>query len=262
MSTTTRARPRRLIVAGAPAAAEPSSLPKTRPTRELFAAYRAMFRHFNRELFAAELPEIVLNFSRKNGSSGFFAPERWERSAVAGVASAESTHEISLNPDRLSQDPPVEVCGTLVHEMAHLWQHVAGSAPSKGYHDRQWADKMEGLGLMPSSTGAPGGARTGTKMADYPIPGGRFLEAFKSLPPEALLPWRARTPAPRAPRAGADERGEGAEGEEGAGEPKPPKDPSKVKFTCPHCGANAWGRVGLALLCGLVDCDAAKMERA
>jgi transcription elongation factor Elf1 len=29
---------------------------------------------------------------------------------------------------------------------------------------------------------------------------------------------------------------------------------SKTRFTCPECGANAWGKAGLNLVCG--DCDA------
>jgi hypothetical protein len=38
--------------------------PATTPTRQQFAAYEAMFIHFNRELFAGELPDVFLNFSR------------------------------------------------------------------------------------------------------------------------------------------------------------------------------------------------------
>lgn len=43
--------------------------------------------------------------------------------------------------------------------------------------NEEWADKMEGIGLMPSSTGKPGGSRTGEKMADYAIEGGLFMQA-------------------------------------------------------------------------------------
>ncbi|HBZ8419050.1 TPA: zinc metalloproteinase Mpr protein, partial [Escherichia coli] len=30
---------------------------------------------------------------------------------------------------------------------------------------------------------------------------------------------------------------------------------TRVKFTCPDCGANAWGKPSLNLICG--DCDVA-----
>jgi hypothetical protein len=38
---------------------------------------------------------------------------------------------------------------------------------------------------------------------------------------------------------------------EGAAKPK--KSGSRVKYTCPGCGANAWGKDGLRLICA--DCD-------
>jgi hypothetical protein len=33
----------------------------------------------------------------------------------------------------------------------------------------------------------------------------------------------------------------------------PKKSGNRVKYTCPSCGANAWGKVGLHLICA--DCD-------
>jgi hypothetical protein len=36
-----------------------------------------------------------------------------------------------------------------------------------------------------------------------------------------------------------------------AAPPKPKKkDLSKVKHTCPDCDANAWGKLGISLICG------------
>ncbi len=56
------------------------------PTGQQFAAYQAMYAHFNRELFAGELPAVFLNFSRHSGAVGFYAPERWR--LVAGDLTA------------------------------------------------------------------------------------------------------------------------------------------------------------------------------
>ena len=68
-------------------------------------------------------------------------------------------------------------------------------ARRRGYHNKEWADFMEAIGLMPSSTGAPGGARTGDKMADYAIEGGRFLEAYESLMTDDYrISWMDRFP--------------------------------------------------------------------
>lgn len=118
---------------------------------------------------------------------------------------------------------------TLVHEMAHQWQCHFGKCSRGGYHNRQWASKMENIGLMPSDTGGPGGKRTGPSMSDYPIEGGRFEQEWKKLRKKGFeVHWESRSR-----RGGAD-----------------PRPKSKVKFTCPSCGINAWGKPGLSLICG------------
>jgi hypothetical protein len=49
---------------------------------------------------------------------------------------------------------------------------------------------------MPSSTGKPGGKRTGDHVLDYPIPGGRFEALVKKLSQEGFeVPWCDRQPA-------------------------------------------------------------------
>jgi hypothetical protein len=142
----------------------------------------------------------------------------------------ERTHEISLNPDVLDR-PLAESMGTLVHEMVHLWQHTFGEPSRRGYHDREWADKMEAIGLMPSSTGRPGGKRTGDHMTHYVIEGGPFTVAFAAMPPEYRLPWLSGAPA------------DGAK--------KPPR-ADKVKYACGGCGVAVWGKSGLHIAC--LDC--------
>ncbi|MBM5564638.1 SprT-like domain-containing protein, partial [Klebsiella quasipneumoniae] len=82
-----------------------------------------------------------------------------------------TTDEIAMNPAYFAVCPPEEIMQTLVHEMAHLWQHHFGKPGRRGYHNKEWAERMEEIGLMPSSTGKPGGAKTGDKMADYIIEG-------------------------------------------------------------------------------------------
>jgi predicted SprT family Zn-dependent metalloprotease len=198
----------------------------TAPTREQFAAYEKMFAYFNAKLFAGTLPSCILNFSRKSKSNGFFAPERWEKGK-------DVRHEISLNPSTLKSRKPIEVASTLVHEMVHLWQAEHGTPSRTGYHNRQWADQMEAVGLVPSSTGAPGGDRVGQRMTHYIAAGGAFARAFRSMPRELLLPWACEEP-------------------EGEGKKKSPK--NKVKYTCDGCGANVWGKPGLSVRCE--DCEA------
>jgi hypothetical protein len=71
---------------------------------------------------------------------------------------------------------------------------------------------------------------------------------------ERLATWSARKAAPRPPPTAGRvcvRKGEGGDGE-GA-----KKSRNKVKYTCPTCAANVWGKPGLALAClGAVDGDA------
>lgn len=210
------------------------------PTREQFEAYRATFAYFNEELFDGNLPEVVLNFSRRARTLGFFAPERWER--CDGEA---RTHEISLNPDTLTSYDPRDVASTLVHEMVHLWQHIEGTPSRRGYHNREWADRMERIGLMPSNTGAPGGRRVGQGMTHYILESGAFSKAFARIPTAYLLPWRSG--GRRQEPAGPVTKSLPATSENVAND----KDLSKIKYTCPDCSANVWGKQGLQIVCGV-----------
>ena len=128
------------------------------PTQAQYGAYNLAFDHFNRELFAGKLAPCLLNFSRKARTNGFFSADRW-----SSRDGRDTTHEISLNPDLLAREP-VAIMGTLVHEMVHLWQQEFGSPSRSTYHNVEWANRMEKVGLMPSNTGQPGGKRTGQRM--------------------------------------------------------------------------------------------------
>jgi hypothetical protein len=194
------------------------------PTDSQFAAYRALYDYFNTALFGGTLRPVILNFSRAANSLGFFAPLRWERGN-------ETTHEISLNPAYLKTRPARDVASTLVHEMVHLWQQEEGKPARRGYHNEEWARKMDEIGLAPSSTAAPGGARVGYRMSHYIVEGGRFALAFEAMPREYLLPWTCWEA-------------------QGSGKGKAKPRGSKLKYTCPKCAANAWGKPGLSLRCG------------
>ncbi len=70
---------------------------------------------------------------------------------------------------------------TLVHEQCHVWQNYYGKPSRRSYHNREWADKMIAIGLMPSTTGRPGGKQTGQHMNDYVLAGGAFQTAAVDL---------------------------------------------------------------------------------
>ena len=200
--------------------------PKT-PTDELWSSYQVLFNWFNKQLFKDLLTPCVLNFSTKATVYGFFAANRWQKEQ--GI----TAHEISLNPDLLNHSID-EIASTLVRQMVHLWQYQFGMPPSKpGYHNQQWAEKMSEIGLMPSDTGKPGGRKTGFKMGHYIIEESPFAQALMAIKEMETdyFPWK------------------------GSADIQPAKTNSKLKYTCPQCGANAWGTDGLVLVCQTNDCD-------
>ncbi len=184
------------------------------PTIEQYSAYQAAWEWFNQELFGGELNPCKLTFSRHRGSAGFFTPRRWKKGD-------KEIHEIALNPAGLSRSV-ARVMSTLVHEMVHQWQYDHGTPPRRAYHDREWADKMEEVGLIPSDTGELGGKRTGQKMSHYIDPHGPFTDALRRMPENYVLPWLSD------------------EGDKPPG-PKPPK---KVKLICPRCQRVCWAIAG------------------
>lgn len=195
------------------------------PTRDQFAAYSAMYDYFNRTLFGGRLSPVFLNFSRASARTrGFFAPSRWAQGASA-------THEISLCPAHLALRPAKDTASTLVHEMVHAWQEEHGKPGRGRYHNQEWADEMKAIGLQPSDTGEVGGAETGDSMTHYIVKGGAFDLAFDAMPAACQLPWTSFE----------------------LEKSKSKRKASKVKFTCPTCSVNAWGKPALSLMCG--ECE-------
>ncbi len=163
------------------------------PTSELYESLQTAYEHFNKELFGSHLVKVIFTVQRQKGVMGYFAPERW------GNLKGVKCHEIAINPSYIANARLIEVMQTLVHEMVHCWQHCFGKPGRTYYHNKEWANKMIEIGLMPSSTGEPGGKITGQHMSDYIIRGGRFLSAFEKLEHKKKfkLEWIDRKSLPR-----------------------------------------------------------------
>ena len=113
--------------------------------------------------------------------------------------------------------------------MVHLEQHHFGNPGRGRYHNKQWADMMSAIGLEPSSTGKPGGKRTGDRVSHWIVDGGPFDGACKAfLAKHDGLIWGDR---PVEPMSSGGKR---------------------AKYVCPDedCGLAAWARPGVQLLCG------------
>lgn len=157
---------------------------QTSPTQEIYGALERAAEYFNRELFGGVLTPCLITVQRGKKYIGYFAPSRWEN------RDGRRTHEIAMNPTAMAERTLLDVLSTLAHELAHQAQHERGTAPRTGYHDKNFAAIMEDIGLITSSTAAPGGARTGQHVSHYIVEGGRFHEAARALAAtEYFLPW-------------------------------------------------------------------------
>lgn len=259
----------------------------TTPTTEAYSELQTAYDHYNRALFGGKLPSCLITLQREKRSYGYFSAKRFVHRH-----DKVTTDEIAINPSYFAVVPLVEVMQTLVHEMVHAWQHHFGKPGRRSYHNHEWAAKMEAIGLMPSATGKPGGARTGEKMADYPIAGGPFMRATEQLLAQDFgISWLDRYPAVSRVAAivapgeltatglvqpqtsghliaalttllGRDETGKEISGEffEMLSPPRPANRSNRIKYRCPSCQAQVWGKPSLKLRCGEPGCAAAAFE--
>jgi hypothetical protein len=144
------------------------------PTEQTYVPLLSAFNHFNRDLFAAALPDCLITLQRKANTLGYFSPNKF--AAIDGDALVD---EIALNPAVFRVCTPKDICSTLVHEMAHLWQAHFGTPPCAGYHDRQWAAVMRRIGLQPYSTSNPD-KETGYSVDHRIVDGGPFDLSYQA----------------------------------------------------------------------------------
>ena len=204
------------------------------PTVRMMRALEQAYEHFNASLFESELPPLFLNLSRsKKGVMGFFAPGAWR-------GAGESICELSLTPSCTSLNVK-DVFATLVHEMAHHWEHIQGIKPrSPGYHGKEWWSFMEKIGLPPAPQGKNGKSRL--KVFQTIKHDGAFAAAFNELPEDVRLPFVSV------------ERVAGAEGKQTGS-----KQGKRARYECSgECGTTMRGPSGRALICG--DCEAPYIE--
>jgi predicted SprT family Zn-dependent metalloprotease len=195
---------------------------ETTPTEEAYPELQTAYDYFNGELFSDELPPCLITLAIKGKSLGYYWSNRFEST------DGEVTAELALNPEIMKIRGDRDTLSTLVHEMVHAWQHTYGKPSRNAYHNKEWATKMESIGLMPSHTGQPGGKRTGQGMTHYIIDGGPF---------DAKCAWLLNT--------GFHITWKSA--------PVPKKKPNRTKYRCPACAAQVWGKAELHIACE--DCS-------
>ncbi len=249
---------------------------RIKPTEENYAEWQMAFDHINVELFDGQLPDCLITMQREKHTMGYFSLNRFSNRLGRKV------DEIALNPSYFLSYGVNEALQTLAHEMCHLWQYHFGDPGRGRYHNKEWAEKMQSIGLMPSSTGAPGGRKTGDKIADYIISGGLFEASINRLKKEKgfELIWMDRFIA--RPMAGTpsylsalgvegssfqsedfvrdddDDQNEWQTIQMMAQAVEPDftrltqKQGTRLKYSC-NCGINLWAKPGIDVTCNICE---------
>lgn len=225
---------------------------KQYPADSLNQYLQYAYAFFNKKLFEDRLPtDTVITLQRKKNVRGFFRSSSFyntERVDLDSVSTEDLKNnfccEVALNPESFNR-PSEATYSTLCHELTHLEQWVYGTPSRNGYHNAEWVELMERIGLIPSNTGMPGGRKTGQRMTHYVEKGGRYQKAYKQLAASGYyILWAA---VPYSPKSNSKSTGKRAEGTRAALARE--KQSSKTKYSC-GCGLNAWAKPEAKLICG------------
>ena len=229
------------------------------------AEYRTLqdaYDWFNLGLFNGELPQVLITLQRHHRALGYFSPKRFQSRGRA----LKNVHEVALNPDAFYGNSDKAILSILAHEMVHVWQEEYGHPGRNRYHNREWAGKMCIIGLMPSATGRPGGAVTGESMSHYIMVGAEFDAECDKFLDKCRLAWES---APARPDDDADDDPHGNDDldEDDAridvdlSRTRPPTRQTRLKFTCPICGLNAWAKPDAEMACIPCSVEARELIR-
>lgn len=235
------------------------------PTLSFYAALQTAFDHFNSHLFDGHLPPCLITLRSANRVYGYHHTRRFVS------PEGQMLDELGLHPGFFTLRPVEAVLSTLVHEMVHHWQEHYGHPSKSTAHNQEWAEKMDSLGLMPSTTGLPGGKRTGRSVSHYIQPDGPYIRACRALLDGGFyLPWLDRHVPMDPGKVQAQQQALEAAGiavsvtpppvmhlPARIGDapvilpPVPPSTQSRIRLCCPQCTTKAWVAEGTELLCGL-----------
>ncbi|MCG3668325.1 SprT-like domain-containing protein [Aliarcobacter butzleri] len=251
------------------------------PTLEFYKDLQEIYNIFNRELFDNTLPNCLITVQRKKQVMGYFSPDRWINDK------GKKNHELALNPAYFGSCNFIEIFQTVVHEMCHLWQFEFGTPSRKTYHNQEWANKMESIGLIPSDTGRAGGKKTGQKMNDYPERGGKFEKLCIKIFKDGLyVKWFDRFPDEITVKTSLSQEDYQELDEEELQEVIDSLDDDKIlenlyttvgeiikdilpveevralnetkqktKYMCPQCNSSVWGKPNLSIKCNSCNID-------
>lgn len=161
----------------------------TTPTVTTAAELQAAFDHFNVDLFDGSLRSPLLTLQRQRKTPGYFTAERFVN------RDGEKIHELALNPTFFAVQSLQDSMKTLVLQMAFCWQYQHGTPGRRRYCNKEYGDKLQSIGLMPSNTGRPGGKMVGEKLDAVVLDDGPFEQSCaRLLTASFALSWLDRFP--------------------------------------------------------------------
>ena len=91
---------------------------------------------------------ITIQSSNKKNNLGHFWANRWDSDTTKDATEKEIYHEININADRMNMGVE-EICHTLLHECAHLYNNVMGieDCNAAQYHNKQFKGTAQMFGL-------------------------------------------------------------------------------------------------------------------
>jgi hypothetical protein len=209
------------------------------PTAQIYTELLAGWRHFNRRLFGNRLRPCIITLRCSVRSSVFYAQQRFQTRDGTIIVD-----EIALNPESFHARSVTDTLSSLFHEQLHGLQFQYGHPSDGGYHNKEWAEWMERIGLIPSDTEKEGGRKTGVHMSHYIEPDGPFARACADLIARGIgISFIDRWAA----MAKADPGSDPAHDKKQAR--RKSKAASKTRFSCPNCGQRARGKPSLEIDC-------------
>lgn len=217
---------------------------KISPTSIQSEAMSKVFAYLNEKLFEDKLPAPMIVFTRNPKiMGGYYAHKKW-----FSAEDGSGVDEIAINANTMVEGDEIQLLQVLVHELVHQWQQHFGEPGRGGYHNREWADKCLEIGLKPMAVDQPD-CETGDKIDTVLIKGGKAMIVLANMPEDISIPFYAEVlgnPDPDTPQQKAKD--------EDKDTPVPqPKSGQKIKYTCPGCGFNLWGKSGGRFMC--MDCN-------
>jgi hypothetical protein len=125
---------------------------------EIVATLYAHVDWMRTEFFSGQVPEVVLSFDVTDKRT--LGHYHIKRNGV-GVRWA-----VNLNPVHLSRSV-YRILATLLHELAHAWQHGWGKPSKPPHHNREFVERCEALGIPTDRGGHDLGVRAGSPFEAY-----------------------------------------------------------------------------------------------